>query len=105
MASRTPPPARPIPPAPAENGSTVNEVAVKKAQNAAVADIVAENEKKGVTTYNLSPDTKPEDLKTLQAKAKASLGLPQVVGQNAEKGAQADKQHTCLDFDENAQHA
>jgi hypothetical protein len=92
MASRTPPPARPIPAAPAVTsesaGQPVNEVAVNQAQNAIVSDIVANNDAKGITTYNLSPNATPEDLTAVASKAKAALGLPPVINQTADKGAQ-----------------
>jgi hypothetical protein len=91
MASRTPPPARPIPAAPPTSesaGQPVNEVAVKQAQNAVVSDIIANNDAKGISTYNLSPNAAPEDLAGAASKAKAALGLPPVINQTADKGAQ-----------------
>jgi hypothetical protein len=91
MASRTPPPARPIPAAPVTSesaGQPVNEVAVKQAQNAVVSDIIANNDAKGVRTYNLSPNATPEDMTAAASKAKAALGLPPVINQTADKGAQ-----------------
>ena len=91
MASRTPPPARPIPAAPVTSesaGQPVNEVAVNQTQNAVVSDIVTNNDAKGIRTYNLSPNATPEDLTAATSKAKAALGLPSVMNQTADKGAQ-----------------
>jgi hypothetical protein len=90
MASRTPPPARPVPAVPISEsaGQPVNEVAVNQGQNAVVSDIVADNDAKGITTYNLSPNATPEDLTAATSKAKAALGLPSVINQTADKGAQ-----------------
>ncbi|KIM32474.1 hypothetical protein M408DRAFT_327029 [Serendipita vermifera MAFF 305830] len=90
MASRTPPPpARPIPAAPVDNATQpVNEVSVKQAQNNVVSNIVAENDAQGVRTYNFSPDASPEEMKAVAGKAKAALGLPPVLNQTADKGAQ-----------------
>jgi hypothetical protein len=66
----------------------VNEAAVKQAQSAVVSDIFAENDAKGVRTYNLSPNTTPQAMTTTASKAKAALGLPPVLNQTADKGAQ-----------------
>jgi len=74
------------------SGSTaqpVNEVAVEQAQNAIVSNIVANNAAKGITTYNLSPNATPEDTKAAASKAKAALGLPPILNQTADKGAQS----------------
>ena len=87
MASKTPPPARPIPAAPNNATEPINEVAVKQAQNGVVSDIIADNDAKGVRTYNFSPNASPEEMKAVAGKAKAALGLPPIVSQSADKGA------------------
>lgn len=95
MASRTPPPARPIPDAPNNATEPLNEVAVKQAQNNVISDIVAENDAQGVRTYNFSPNASPEEMKAVAGKAKAALGLPPVIRQSAEKGAQGRHPFFC----------
>ncbi|CCA70918.1 related to TCB3-protein localized to membranes, bud-enriched [Serendipita indica DSM 11827] len=85
MASSTPPPSRPVPPPPvpeiANGAGTANDL-----QNATVSDVIADSNAKGTNTYIIPPDATKEDFDALKAKAKASLGLPQVVP--PDKGAQ-----------------
>lgn len=45
-------------------------------QQAAVADVLAENEAKGTRTYTFNPDATTQEKAAIAGKAKSSLGLP-----------------------------